>query len=277
MLIRRVLLVLAIAIGVLATHGEAQTPAGQPKFLGRIVGVFDDRSGNPLDSVEVSDLTSKSSALTTSTGTLSLFFVDSAGGLLRFRKLGYKPLTMFVENGSDLAPLTITLEPLAQNLPTVVTVDSAPRYMSSQLKGFEERRKAGIGKFVPEAIVRKEQDRTLGNIIKAHVTGIDVREMRDPSTGRFVTIASTTRSGAPCPVDVFLDGVFISASSTSGGSAIQGMRGRGTRAGGVTNDLAEILPINLAAIEFYTTATVPPEFNRMGSGCGALLLWTRER
>jgi hypothetical protein len=35
---------------------------------------------------------------------------------------------------------------------------------------------------------------------------------------------------------------------------------------------------DLAGVEFYPeTGTGPPEYNATGSGCGTLLLWTRER
>jgi hypothetical protein len=235
--------------------------------------VYDDRTGDPIDSVEVTDVATKSSALTTSTGTLSLFFVDSLGGLLRFRKLGYAPLTMFVDNTPGLAPLTVTLDPLGQRLPTVVTLDSAPAYRSPQLQGFEARRKSGIGRFIPEVTIRKEEHRTLGNLINFKIPGIEVKQVRDGS--RWITVATTMRSGSSCPVDVYLDGVFVSARTTAGGRTIGG---RGGNAGGTaTNDLSDYLPINLAGVEFYTAATVPAEFNRMGSGCGALFLWSRER
>ena len=263
-----------LSVSLMTREGNAQSPAA-PKYLGRIIGVYDDRSGNPLDSVEVSDMSTKSFALTTSTGTLSLFFVDSAGGLMRFRKLGYKPLTMFVDNAPDLAPLTVTLEPVAQQLPAVVTLDTAPVYRSPQLKAFEERRKAGIGKFIPEHVIRREENRTLGNLINFQIPGIEVKQIRDGS--RWVTIATTMRAGSPCPVDVYVDGVFVSARSTAGGQTIAG-RGRGSGASGTSaNDLSDYLPINIAGIEFYSAASVPAEFNRMGSGCGALFIWSRER
>jgi len=272
MLIRvvRVLALFGIVAGDAA--GQASAP---PKFLGRIVGVCDERSGNPLDSVEVQDLTTKSFALTTSTGTLSLFFVDTAGGLLRFRKLGYKPMTMFVDNAPDLAPLTVTLEPVAQRLPAVVTVDTAPVYKSPQLQGFEERRKAGIGKFIPEHVIRREENRRLGDLINFQIPGIDVKQVRDGT--RWVMIATTTRAGSPCPVDIYVDGVFVSARSTSGGQTITGRGRGGSNAGTTANDLTDYLPTNFAGIEFYSPGTVPAEFNRMGSGCGALFLWSRER
>jgi hypothetical protein len=263
-----------LSVSLMTRHVEAQTPP--PKYIGRIVGIYDDRTGNPLDSVEVSDLTTKSFALTTSTGTLSLFFVDSVGGLLRFRKLGYKPLTMFVDNGPEFAPLTVTLEPLAQQLPAVVTVDTAPVYRSPQLRGFEDRRKAGIGKFVPEFVIRREENRRLGDLINFQIPGVEVKEVRDGT--RWVMIATTKRAGSPCPVDIYVDGIFVSARTTAGGQTIGG-RGRGAGAGGGTsaNDLGDYQPTNLAGIEFYSAATIPAEFNRMGSGCGALFLWSRER
>jgi hypothetical protein len=269
------LTVVTIALAF-ATAGGAQTSA---KRMGRVVGVYDDRTGSPLDSVEVSDLTTKSFALTTSTGTLSLFFVDSVGGILRFRKLGYKPLTMFVDNAEDLAPLTITLEPLAQELPKVVTVDSGRVYASPALRGFEERRRSGHGgRFVPETVFRKEEDRSLGNIVKLHIPGLDV--LQNVRVGsRYADIAVTTRSGKQCPVDIYLDGLPVSVNSTAvGGSAIPGVVGaRGPSSISPTNDLKDFLPKNLAAAEFYSAATAPAQFNRTGSGCGVLLLWSRER
>ena len=44
------------------------------------------------------DLRTGMSALTTNTGTLSLFFVDTAGTLIRIAKLGYEPQSFFVAN-----------------------------------------------------------------------------------------------------------------------------------------------------------------------------------
>src|SRR5215216_6072961 len=150
-----------VALGasvIMASVASAQA-ATPPPFVGRVIGVYDDRTGRPLDSVEVRDMVSGSVALTTSTGTLSLFFVDTSGSLLRLRKLGYTPVTMFVANSPGDPPMTIMLEPVAHQLPTVVTTDSAPLYRSSLLRGFEDRRKAGQGYFVSEHQLRKEDDR----------------------------------------------------------------------------------------------------------------------
>src|SRR4051812_8118325 len=58
---------------------------------GRVVGVFDEASGDPVPDVEVKNLLNGLSAVTSRTGTLSLFFVDTAGALLSFKKVGYEP------------------------------------------------------------------------------------------------------------------------------------------------------------------------------------------
>lgn len=99
--------------------------------------------------------------------------------------------------------------------------------------------------------------------------------MRDGT--RWVTIATAMRAGSACPIDVYVDGVFVSARSTAGGQTIGGGRRGGGSAGTSANDLSDYLPINTAGIEFYTAGSVPAEFNRMGSGCGALFIWSRER
>jgi hypothetical protein len=271
-------LVAFLSVSLVARRADAQRAAPM-QLAGRVVGVYDDRTGNPLEGVEVRDLVTKSFALTTSTGTLSLFFVDSAGSLVRFQKIGYTPTTMFVENSPAAPPLTITLEPIAQTLPTVVTRDSARRYVSPALREFEERRLSGSGgRFVSEAVLRKEDDRTLGNIIKLRVPGLDV--LQDVLVGLTrADIAVTTRSGTKCPVDIYLDGQPVSLRSTATGrSAIPGAAVVRDRESSVPmNDLKSFSPKDLAGIEFHSAATVPTQYNRSASGCGVLLLWTRER
>jgi hypothetical protein len=251
-----------IACGVLwaaTASGQASPPAAQntaPPFTGRIVGVYNDVTGEPIDSVEVRDMMGGSSALTTSTGTVALSFVADSGSLIRFRKIGYRPLAMFVSNQPGDAPLTVTLEPAVAELPRVVTVDSAPRYISPGLRGFEERRKRGQGSFIPESFIRQNDHRTLGNLIMTRIRGVTV--VQDVRVGmRRADVIRTMRGG--CSVDVYLDGVPMSMGKN-------------------VADLKEFLPLTLAAIEYHSTATLPPEFSRPGGGCGGvLLLWSRER
>jgi hypothetical protein len=249
------------ACGVLwaaTASGQTSPPAAKstaPPFTGRIVGVYNDVTGEPIDSVEVRDMMGGSSALTTSTGTVALSFVADSGSLIRFRKIGYRPLAMFVSNRPGDAPLTVTLEPAVTALPKVVTVDSAPKYISPALQAFEERRRRGQGSFIPEAYIRQNDHRTLGNLIMTRIAGVNVKQDVIVGLRRKDVIMSMRGS---CPIDVYLDGMLMSA-------------------GKDVADLKEFLPTTLAAIEYHSTATIPMEFSRPGGGCGVLLLWSRER
>ena len=81
---------------------------------GRVVGVFDEATGKPIVGVQVTDLQNGLSTESTETGTLSIFFVDTSGSMLRFRKVGYAALLLAVTNSpSDSTPLTVLLHPWA--------------------------------------------------------------------------------------------------------------------------------------------------------------------
>lgn len=271
----------AIVMAALAFTAPGSAPAqapAQPKYVGRIVGVYDDRSGNPLDSVEIRDMITGSFAYTTSTGTLSLFFVDTAGSLLRIRKFGYTPITMFVGNAAGLPPLTVTLEPLAQRLPAVVTTDTARHYLSPTLNGFEQRRKTGLGYFIPEAQLRKEDNRPLANVLRVHMATLEIKDV--VIGGQRLTIATSRRAQnrSLCQVDIYLDGVPLTSNRDGGTLAILGSR----RSGGTALqqgyvDLSQFLVSDLGGVEFHNVGDMPAEFAHTGGGCGALYLWTREK
>lgn len=279
--VRRHMRHLAFAVPVIAlaarVSGQSPAPPVQ-KYIGRLVGVFGENTGDPIDSVEVRDMITGSFAYTTRTGTMSLFFVDTGGSLIRIRKFGYTPITMFIGNSPGLPPVTLALEPAAQRLPAVVTRDSARRYIGPMLSGFEQRRKTGMGYFVSEAELRKEDTRPLANVLRSRVPTLAVQDVVLPG-GQRVTIAASRRAnGGSCPVDVFLDGVPLGSSKQGGSYAMMGSR----RSGGTALDqglvdLTQFLVSDLAGVEFHNVSDMPAEFVHTGSGCGGLYLWTRER
>jgi hypothetical protein len=90
---------LVFSLAGAASLASAQAPARMPRVrAGRLIGVYDAQSGVPLDDVTVTNAANGLSARTTSTGTLSLLFVDTTGGLLRLTRIGYQPLTLLVAN-----------------------------------------------------------------------------------------------------------------------------------------------------------------------------------
>jgi CarboxypepD_reg-like domain len=150
---------------------------------------------------------------------------------------------------------------------------SAPqrKFISPALTDFEERRKSGQGKFISEDELRKNDDHPLLNTLTTHISGV----MRMPVDRRQnVEYLATGRQCGPgsallsckggvtyCPVTLFLDGVMIYDASR----------------GEAPPDMRDFDPKHIAAVEFYSAATVPAKYNQTSSGCGVLILWTRER
>jgi hypothetical protein len=246
----RLLLQLFVA-GFVTASALAQTPAAA--YRARLLGVFDSQSGEPLEGVEVSDALTKTSALTTKTGTVTLSFLPEGGTLVRIRKVGYAPTTLFVAiSPVDTVPLTVLLAAAVQTLPTVVTTDSAPTYRSPGLRAFEERRRAGFGHFVTEAELRKQENRTtMTNIVRQLPSLTIVCPNRGLRSGQ--CWAQSVRAG--CPPIIYVDGIRFA-----------------------DNDLEKMKIPEYAGVEWYPGgSTAPAEYNMTGSSCGILLFWTRDR
>ncbi|MEP6495864.1 MAG: hypothetical protein ABJF01_24505 [bacterium] len=230
----------------------AQAPAAQPPlpaYRHRVLGVFDEQSGDPVEGVEITDILSKLTALTTKTGTVSLVFLPDGGAMVRIRKVGYQPITMPVAiSAIDTVPVTIMLSAAVTSLPAVVSRESAPVYRSPKLREFEARRKLGFGHFIPEADLRKFDNGPMQNALRG-IPGMMV------ACNRGSCVAMGSRALNKCPVGVYIDGTLS-----------------------VERDLTRFNVNDYAGVEFYAGGpSLPIEYTTGKSACGALLLWTRER
>jgi hypothetical protein len=248
---------LALIVLAMCAPAFADAQAAPPAYRARILGVYT-TDGDPIEGAEVSDQLSKTSALTTKTGTITLSFLPEGATLLRIRKVGFTAATMLVNiDPADTLPVTVMLKASVRELPTVVTRDSAPRYLSPGLREFENRRARGNGIFVTEAELRKNDTKMMTTIAR-NISGLKVVCARNGGT----CIAASARQGSKfalrggmCPADVYMDGV----PSTD-------------------NNLERMRVQEFAAVEYYAGgARTPVEYNKTGSSCGVLLLWTRER
>jgi hypothetical protein len=239
-----------------------QTGTSVASYRARVVGVFDFNTGAPIEGAEVVDMMSGTVAVTTRTGTVSLAFLPDGGSTIRIRKVGYAPISQFVAiSPADTVPLTLMMTPTTTMLPAVVTSDSAPRYVSPALRGFEERRKAGIGHFIPEAELRKSDSRQMEDVLR-RLPGLDIKctSFRPPRqcfavAGRQTAEHPLLGGSTPCKYKTYVDGA-LSADL----------------------NISEMDVTQFAAIESYGgAATIPPIYNVTGSACGVLLFWTRER
>lgn len=241
---------LAMAAAVALTARGQGTPS--TSYRGRILGVFN-QAGDPIEGAEVIDVLTQTRALTTKTGTVSLAFLADSGSLIRVQKIGFRPVTMLVSiSPMDTVPVTVVLDAVTTVLPAVVTKDSAPHHISPGLQAFEERRRLGFGRFVTEVELRKHDSGPLTNVVRN--MGVNVGCSIYP----LQCFAGSSRSaGTSCKFDVYVDGVAVNPSD---------------------RDLEKMPANQFGGIEAYLgPATIPPLYNKTGSACGVLLLWSRER
>lgn len=81
-----------------------------PKYRRRLLGVFDESTGDPVAGVDVTDVLSGTKAVTTTTGTVALTYLPDGVRSVLLHKAGYRDLTIEVTIGPGvIAPITSVL------------------------------------------------------------------------------------------------------------------------------------------------------------------------
>ena len=188
----------------------------------------------------------------------------SFGGLLPgshrlyARKIGYADVNMPIELGDaerrerDIVMTRVTVLDSMQ-----IKAKWTPREEGMRL--FEENRKLGLGKYV----TRAELDNANGRIVPQLLVmfpNLSVGQVTSgPEAGKYKASwvgrgPKSMMSRTGCQLMVFVDGVHVR-----------------------DYDLNEYPPSAVAGIEFYRGgAQTPPEYSRMGSGCGVIAIHLRK-
>jgi hypothetical protein len=272
----------SVAAAILVAFGsarvEAQNPSSPPTpqqnakalaYRYRLLGVYDDQSGEPVEGVEVSDMLNGNGSLTSSTGTMSLFFLPDGGGIVRLRKVGYVSQMLTVSIApADTSPITVVMTRATQ-LPTVVVKDSAPVHLSPHMATFEEHRKTGFGSFITEAELRQADNRNFANLLASRLVG--VQQVAAKTSATYLASSRKQCSGRAlvgcrspnCYVRVITDGIVTWDSS-------MGLQ--------TLPDFARINVADYAAVEFYAGGdALPAGISPLNADCGTLVLYSRER
>lgn len=218
--------------------------AGTITLTGRILN----SAGAPLPNARVSVDETDAVALSGENGRFTLTGLPAGTRILTVRAIGYEPVETAVPLRTRASgDLTVRMTRFAIALDTVRI--SALRNIAMQRIGFDERRKAGFGKFFdPEDIKRRDPLR-LNNLLET------------------------------------LPGLTYSSGNSSGGKRVLAARrgclvymvdGKRWRGGDDAPDYW-ISSQELGAVEYYQNGFVPSEFVTLvgGEGCSVIVIWTK--
>ena len=178
-----------------------------------------------------------------------------------------------------------------QPLPTVPVTAEAELVRNAKLREFDRRRSKGIGRFMTEADLAKDQYRQLSDVLMKLPGLMMVRVKGVGGNGGSALYVASTRGSATiehvsptfgrnCGVAIWLDGVpvYRGLDRMSPSPAFGGRGAPPPAAGGGEPpfNINSIMTQHIAAIEFYAgPATMPPELNATQGTCGALVIWTK--
>jgi hypothetical protein len=212
-------------------------------------------------------------ATTDASGAFAFDSLPPGYQILQVRQLGFAGQrdTLRLSQGRPVMR-DYALSPQATVLDTVSALSDGSKYLSSGLRAFEERRaKHGAGYFIAEKELRSHDGDQLANLITSKMPGLRVVNGGSGNTYLASTVKQCkgrslgTQQCSPCYLTLYLDGVLrYSADEQESRSE--------------PPDFNRTAVSELAGIEFYSRENaVPPPYNAARSGCGTLLLWTRER
>jgi hypothetical protein len=226
--------------------------------------VFDAVSGLPIANAEVIDLGTGDKALTSETGTSSLWFIADSAAMVEVRKLGYEPWSSMVDL-RDTTPVTVVLNRAAELSPVVV--NAAPNIARDPglRSGFELRCQAANVGCVRDDAIASHPTNTLGDLL-----------LRTPGVlavnGRLTMHGS---SGGLCTPTYFVDG--IEWNSRTMGVPID-QPGAPPGESGTSMRSAPSPPFNTSnveKVEVYPAEGVRPLRFSGDAACGVIAIWTR--
>lgn len=240
-------LALAIPLGLPAqqdsTSSDARPESRSATLVGQVVSAT---TGRPVDGAVVSMIGSGFGALTDSTGAFRIPQTYAGRDTIEVRYIGYEPSRTPIE----LAPeqtnrVTLLLSPTVVRVADL-TVEVRRSRRSAKLRGFIERREKGFGIFFTPRDILTRNPRLPSDLLRG-IPGVTVGRIEHGKAP-----VHMGRGARGCRPAIYLDGVYQSGL-----------------------DVDDIPPEDLGAVEVYRGATdTPPEFMRLGSTCGAVVIWT---
>jgi hypothetical protein len=255
-----------------SSTGSADSSARQQNVVILRGRVIRREGGTPITGVDIWAVSVNQHVSTDTAGGFRFVGLPVGQSLIQVRRLGFGVLRDTIQLSAEHENVrTYALEPSAADLDTMRTISPERRYISPQLRAFEQRRVSGQGgHFISDSVLRHNENSTLSNLIVSRMPGITALagkvlvSTRKACRGLVILgggCAATT--GQNCYVSIYLDGNLYY-------SPAQGV---------TPPDLTRVFPVSdIAGAEYYADgATAPMGMHSNDEGCGSLWLWTRER
>ena len=249
-------LVLAATLCFFPSSVVAQTLA---TFAGVVLA---DSSERPIANAQVTISGQPMAARTDSAGAFLLAGIPAGRHQVVVRAIGYAEFrTLLTFRAGERQDADLLLTPTVQSLTQVdVTAAKSASGNNPRIAEFDERKKIGIGHFLTQEYFEKGEGRKLGDLLIAAVPGIRTQTIlgrRYLSSSRgLISINLPPR----CYPAIIIDDMVLYTSNLNQ----------------PLFEIDQIDPSTIAAVEFYTVAQMPQQFNRGGNApCGALVIWSR--
>jgi len=169
---------------------------------------------------------------------------------LQVRRLGYQEKSITFELGSlEMVQLTIPLDPEPLQLPEVSVEVGRTRLIFGPKREFYRRVREGTGSYITRTEIEQRAPRAVSDLLRM-VPGLEILQ-EGVNPARVRTMA---RRGSCQEPLYFVDGLLAEVYSP---------------------DLLAT-PAQIEGIEIYTRPLgIPEEFNKQGSVCGVIAIWTR--
>jgi hypothetical protein len=216
-----------------------------------------DEKGRPLSDAQVTVAGVNKPGRSDATGEAFLNQIPAGNRLVELTRPGYEAMRVAADfAGTDTVRREVAMKPQPVELEGVVAT-SWGRSMRLRRNGFYDRQRAGLGVSMTADRIELLHPLRTSDIFR-YMRGFLVRQT---SAGPVVV---GTRGGGlgnrDCIPIVYLDG-----------AATPSNNGRDQH-----DSLDMLRPDDILAIEaFQGPATIPAEFNPLGSACGVILIWSR--
>lgn len=185
---------------------------------------------------------------------------------MEVRAVGYYPERRGVHITQQGQPLHVGLGSMRAMLDTVRV--RAARLGDRRQSGFEERRRQNAGQYITAQDIAKKNAHSTADLFR-NMRGIRIGFASDTMlSDQFAIVDAdsmkTTQkrilmrgiSGDLCAPSFYINGLYVDRMDA--------------------DDLDSWMsPREIFAIEIYSEATVPAEFQRAGKGCGSIVIWTK--